>query len=138
MLWATKGIPVTPAEADPAEAIERFIPCPGNTVFYTVVLPPGTPGADDLTDENGVDRPMPPGFEGAFRPGDPPGMHATDTVDYLFIASGELWLELDDGSETLLRAGDCVIQDGTRHAWHNRTSEPVVVHTVHVGAVRRS
>jgi mannose-6-phosphate isomerase-like protein (cupin superfamily) len=132
VLWATDGVPVTPASGDPVETADRMIPLPGGTVFHTVALGPGTAGADDISDE----RPLPPGFEDAFRPGDPPGMHATNTVDYLFIASGELWLELDDGSETLVRAGDFVIQDGTRHAWHNRTSEPAVVHSVHVGAVR--
>jgi hypothetical protein len=46
-----------------------------------------------------------------------PGMHTTDTVDFDVIVSGEVFLELDDGSEVLLKAGDCVVQNGTRHAW---------------------
>jgi hypothetical protein len=32
-------------------------------------------------------------------------------------------LELDDGAEVVLKAGDCVIQNGTRHAWHNRSTD---------------
>ncbi len=33
-------------------------------------------------------------------------------------------LTLDDGSETLLRPGDVVVQrSGTDHAWENRTDE---------------
>ena len=137
-LWTTDGIPVTPAADDPVKTIEGYIPGPGGTVFYTVAMPPGTAGVDDLADESGAEVPLPAGFEGAFRPDDRPGMHITDTVDYVFIASGEACLEMDDGSETVVRAGDFVIQDGARHAWHNRTNEPVVFLCVHVGAVRRS
>ncbi len=50
---------------------------------------------------------------------DHPGMHTTDTMDFDVIVSGEVYLELDDGAEVLLKAGDCVIQNGTRHASHN-------------------
>jgi quercetin dioxygenase-like cupin family protein len=42
-------------------------------------------------------------------------MHTTDTVDMEFVISGEIVLELDDGVETTLRAGDVNIQNGTRH-----------------------
>lgn len=136
-LWATAGTPVTPADEDPAKALSRFIPDPGGTVFHVVAMPPGTAGVDDVVDESGAEVPLPAGFERAFS-SDRPGMHRTDTVDYVFIASGEVWLEVDDGEETLVRAGDVVIQDGVRHAWHNRTTEPVVFVSVHVGAVRRS
>jgi mannose-6-phosphate isomerase-like protein (cupin superfamily) len=131
-LWATDGTPVVPSDGDPATTVQRYIPDPGGTVFYTVAMPPGTAG----TVEHRPDVPLPAGFEDAFD--DRPGMHTTDTVDYVIIASGEVWLELDDGSETLVRAGDVVIQDGTRHAWHNRTDGPVVFHCVHVGAARRT
>jgi len=63
-------------------------------------------------------------------------MHTSDTVDWDLGISGEVWLELDDGKEVLLRAGDCVIQQGTRHAWHNRSSEPCVLAVAIVGARR--
>ena len=63
-----------------------------------------------------------------------PGMHTTDTVDFAYIISGEVWLELDDGATVHLRAGDTVVQNGTRHAWRNKGTEPcrVVVFTVGV------
>ena len=64
------------------------------------------------------------------------GMHTTDTVDYEFVISGEVVLELDDGAEVTLRPGDTVVQNGTRHAWRNRTSEPAVLVVVLVGAKR--
>jgi quercetin dioxygenase-like cupin family protein len=68
---------------------------------------------------------------------DHPGMHTTDTVDFDVVISGEVYLELDDGAEVLLTAGDCVIQNGTRHAWHNRSSEKCVVAVTLVGAERK-
>ena len=68
---------------------------------------------------------------------DHPGMHTTDTIDFEYIISGEIWLELDDGKEVHIRAGDTVIQNGTRHAWHNRGSEPCRMVICLIGAHRR-
>lgn len=67
---------------------------------------------------------------------DHPGMHTTDTVDFDVVVSGEAVLELDDGAEVILKAGDCVVQNGTRHAWHNRTSQDCVVAVTLIGAER--
>jgi quercetin dioxygenase-like cupin family protein len=64
-------------------------------------------------------------------------MHTTDTVDFDVIVSGEVYLELDDGAKVLLRAGDCVIQNRTRHAWHNRSPEKCVISVAIVGAERK-
>jgi quercetin dioxygenase-like cupin family protein len=54
----------------------------------------------------------------------PPGacspMHRTQTVDYGIVLDGEVVLVLDD-SETVLRAGDVVVQRGTNHRWQNRS-----------------
>jgi quercetin dioxygenase-like cupin family protein len=49
-----------------------------------------------------------------------PGFHQTDTVDYALVLEGEVWAVLDD-TETLLHAGDVLIQRGTFHAWDNRS-----------------
>jgi len=49
-----------------------------------------------------------------------PLMHQTDTLDYIIILSGEIYLILDE-EETLLKAGDIVVQRGTNHAWSNRS-----------------
>jgi hypothetical protein len=68
---------------------------------------------------------------------DHPGMHTTDTVDFDVVVFGEVYLELDDGAEALLKAGDCVIQNGTRHAWHNRSSHKCVIAVSLVGAERK-
>jgi uncharacterized cupin superfamily protein len=47
-------------------------------------------------------------------------MHRTRSIDYGIVLQGEIYLILDD-SETLLRAGDIVVQRGTDHAWENRS-----------------
>lgn len=56
------------------------------------------------------------------RPGKHPGMHKTTTVDYAIILEGEIWAVMDEG-ETLMRAGDVLIQRGTNHAWANRSGK---------------
>lgn len=65
-----------------------------------------------------------------------PGMHTTDTIDFEYIISGEVWLELDDGAFVHLRAGDTVVQNGTRHAWRNKGSEPCCIVVFMVGVPR--
>ncbi len=47
-------------------------------------------------------------------------MHRTDTVDYALMLEGELVAILEN-AETTLKAGDVLIQRGTRHAWANRS-----------------
>ena len=55
-------------------------------------------------------------------PAQMPGrMHRTDTVDIIVVMDGEIDMELDDGVETHLNKGDIMIQQGTNHAWWNRS-----------------
>jgi len=49
-----------------------------------------------------------------------PYMHRTETIDYGIVLEGEITLVLDEG-ETVVRAGDIVIQRGTNHGWANRS-----------------
>ena len=65
-----------------------------------------------------------------------PGMHTTNTIDFEYIISGEVWLELDDGASVHLRAGDTVVQNGARHAWRNKGSEPCHIVVFMVGVPR--
>lgn len=80
------------------------------TVDQTVRPTSGPPGSSQF---RVVD--VPPGVKSA--------MHVTDTVDYAIMLEGEVHLVLDT-EETLLTAGDTVIQLGTMHAWHNRSDRP--------------
>ncbi len=74
-----------------------------------------------------------PGLADHMEP-DAPGMHTTATVDYEWIVSGRIVLELDDGASVELSAGDTVVQNGTRHAWRNPFDEPCTLVVVLLGA----
>ena len=52
-----------------------------------------------------------------------PGMHATDTIDYIVVMWGEVTLITDTG-ETLLRAGDVAVDRGIMHGWRNDSGKP--------------
>ena len=62
------------------------------------------------------------------------GMHKTQSVDYLIVISGEIWLVLDE-EEVCLKAGDSCVQRGTLHAWSNRTEEPCLLAAILLDAV---
>lgn len=53
-----------------------------------------------------------------FQPGKGSPMHATDTIDYIVVVSGEVVFITETG-ETLLRAGDILVDRGINHAWRN-------------------
>ncbi|KAJ5904223.1 hypothetical protein N7504_006606 [Penicillium tannophilum] len=57
-----------------------------------------------------------------FGPQGLPLMHRTQSLDYGIVLEGEIEMELDDGSVTLLRKGDVAVQRGTKHAWRNPSS----------------
>ena len=59
-----------------------------------------------------------PGLLRYMDPSDP-GMHTTDTIDFEVVLEGTIVLELEDGAEVTLHAGDTVVQNGTRHRWRN-------------------
>ena len=56
-----------------------------------------------------------------------PFMHRTETIDYAVVLSGEVDMQLDDGTEVHLRAGDVLVQRGTIHNWINRGTAPCVM-----------
>lgn len=60
-------------------------------------------------------------------------MHRTNSVDYAFVLSGEIWAVLDR-DEVLMKTGDTLIQRGTNHAWSNRTNRPCLMGFVLIGA----
>ncbi|CAK7205540.1 hypothetical protein SEUCBS139899_008317 [Sporothrix eucalyptigena] len=68
------------------------------------------------------------------KPGDVAPMHRTETIDYAVVVSGEIVLSLDNGEETILKAGDYLIQGGANHAWANRGTETCRIMFVMVSA----
>jgi quercetin dioxygenase-like cupin family protein len=66
-----------------------------------------------------------------FGPGGTAEPHTTETVDLGFVIDGEVTLVLDDG-DVVLRAGDFLVQQRTRHGWRNDGAVPcrLMVHVV--------
>ncbi len=65
---------------------------------------------------------------------DAAGFHASCTADIIIVISGRIWLELDDGVEVEMHAGDVLIQNGTRHRWHNHGDEWPMMAAIVIGA----
>ena len=107
----------------------------GPAVFHELWSTRVTPAPVAATEPEPTERPLvtPPDPHGTIvriteiKPGERSPMHRTETVDYGILLEGELWLLLDDGSQTRLGAGDVVVQRGTDHAWENRTEQVVRV-----------
>jgi uncharacterized cupin superfamily protein len=53
-------------------------------------------------------------------------MQQARTLDFCLILEGEITLVLD-AEEVRLKAGDTVVQRGTKHAWSNRSDAPCVI-----------
>ena len=70
------------------------------------------------------------------------GMHRTDSIDLVVAISGEGSMSYPDEDGELkeihLKVGDFLVQNGTFHAWHNRSGAPFVVLFVTLGAERRA
>jgi NDP-sugar pyrophosphorylase family protein len=123
--------------ADPTATIDRLVPPPGETVAIFVELPPISARESPDYDE-GKARQETAGsvIHVDDYIDDTRGFHATPSVDYHVMLAGELWLMLDGGVETLVLAGDVVIQNGTRHVWENRSEHPGSYVTMLIGAAR--
>lgn len=134
IIWTTEPTPrVDREEAAPVGTPGH--PAPGHSVLSVVDFPPESetarPDFDPVAAAAEQAQHM-PGMVERFEP-DNPGMHTTDTVDYVIVLHGKIWLEVDDGESTLLEAGDMVVQQRTRHAWRNRGSEPARLAFVMIG-----
>ena len=132
-LWATQ--PGNERDADLTTAGGSLIPGPGGTSLLMVSLPPDTVMAAPRNPERALAemRESMPGLIDVFEAEDP-AMHRSPTLDYGILLEGELWLELDNGEQRLLRAGDVIIQQGTRHAWRNHSEKPAKALFFMVGA----
>ena len=62
-----------------------------------------------------------------------PGFHKTPSIDFAVCIQGEIWAMMEEG-ETLMKAGDTLVQRGTNHAWANRSDQPARVAFIMIGA----
>jgi mannose-6-phosphate isomerase-like protein (cupin superfamily) len=136
-LWGSDQPPLLPTDGSKPEAPLYFPPEGGYRFNFFTLGPDSVTLPEDLDMGVALEEIATklPGLAEAMEP-ENPGMHTTDTVDIDVVISGEVDLELDDGETVHLSAGDCVIQNGTRHAWRNKSSEPVVMFVALLGARR--
>ncbi len=137
-LWGSDETPKLPTDGKEPSQRAYFPPANGfRWGFFTLppAAEPGTMADVDIPKALAELEEKLPGMASYMEP-DAPGMHTTVTVDFEVVLSGEVVLELDDGAEVTLKAGDTVVQNGTRHAWHNRGDVPVVIAVGIIGAVR--
>ncbi len=136
-VWGSDQVPTLPSDGTPTPAPGYFPPA-GGFRFGFFTLGPGTltlPEGFDVDSAAAQINEQIPGLLDVMEP-DAPGMHTSDTVDVDFVLSGEVFVEMDDGAEVQLHAGDVIVQNGTRHAWRNRSDQPCVLVIAVVGAQR--
>lgn len=120
LIWVTQSVPADiSGEADQGDIEIGTQPPAGGTIFRIVDYPPEPQEVRALDpgfrqQEIGADTPA------KGRPPRHPMMHRTRSVDYAIIMEGEIDMLLDN-SEVHLKAGDVVVQQGTNHAWVNRS-----------------
>ena len=122
-IWETRGAPASNAgDEDPTLHARRLPPPPLGSLFRIVDYAPDSvrAAADNAHADASGDAAL---YQTGARHF---GFHRTDSVDYAIVLSGEIWALMDQG-ETLLRAGDVLVQRGTSHAWSNRSDQPARV-----------
>ncbi len=138
MLWGADGPQTYPDDGALPDHGAWFAPV-GGVRFVAWTVPPDSAAAvgDEAPEALEETERLMPGLLGLMEP-DTPGFHRSDTTDLIYIVSGRIMLQLDDGVEVEVKAGDAVIQNGTRHAWRNPGSEPCKIIGLLVGAERSS
>lgn len=138
-VWATDDAPVIPVpHDDPTAARPHDLPSVGGSRFRVVELPPDgrlVVEGGDAAAGFAAYAAHSPGIVAGMKP-DNPGMHVTDTIDYGIVIRGRVALELDDDVRVELGPGDCVVQNGTMHAWRVIGDEPCLMAFVMIGATR--
>jgi len=129
LIWVNPATPDLSKQQKFDSYPDSVVPGPGGTSLHFVTFPPGSVFADPSFDGEAAQEEALirlPGLADHFEKEDP-AMHKTNTVDYSVVYDGEIWLELDDAETLHLKRGDVVVQNGTRHAWRNKGTEPVTM-----------
>ena len=129
MVWASTPDPISNTSIDPTTTVTRHVPGQSESRFVVVTFPPDSVFASsdfNPAAANAEHAQVSPDLVARFEP-DNPG------IDYIIVFKGEVSLELDDGVIIPLVAGDTVVQNATRHAWRNPSSEPVTLCVVMIG-----
>ena len=122
LLWVTDGAPAPLGGTVDRAAIEIGTSPPAcGSIFRIMDYPPVSPETEKM-DASARQKELAhePAIKGL--PPRHPFMHRTRTIDYALILQGEIDMLLDD-SEIHLKAGDVLVQQGTNHAWVNRSKD---------------
>jgi mannose-6-phosphate isomerase-like protein (cupin superfamily) len=136
-LWQTKGAHASnegAAEAAPEPFDLSLVP--GATKFLAREFAPVPDAASLGPDERARQARAASIVSEKYRVGltsEHPGMHVTDTIDYIAVIRGAITLVLEDGEQEL-HAGDVVVDRGVPHAWENRGVEPALIVAVLIDA----
>jgi quercetin dioxygenase-like cupin family protein len=133
------GSCTVPNDGAPQPAADHFPPPLGVRFTVFTVPPAGAEPVADL-DPRAARQELDEKFPGRSKhmERDQAGLHTTASIDFIYVVSGEIGLELDDGREIRLRAGDTVVQNGVRHAWRNHSDQPCTMVICLLGAERRA
>jgi quercetin dioxygenase-like cupin family protein len=129
-VWTTLKAPAGNRDDDIPPEVTGFAPAGSAGVGLMVMQIPPESNLDSLSPEERakatvpVARLFPQGME--IDTSKSPKMHATDTMDYVVLLSGEITLLVDDG-EVTLKPFDIVIQRGVNHGWVNRGTETAIL-----------
>lgn len=137
-LWRTDGlggaIPATADVVDPAVADIK--PPVGGTRFVIEVAHPEGEGGRDEASVQRMFEAVSGGESRTHSDEDVhPGMHKTDTIDYIMVLKGEIDFILETG-EVHLTEGDMIVDTGVNHSWANRSGKPCVLVAVMIGVER--
>jgi len=131
-LWETQATPArNEGSADSADRPVRLEPPRNGTILRIVEFPPDAEWRDRADARAAFDSIQ--ATHAPDRSSSDPMMHRTSTVDYIIVLKGEIYAILDK-SETLLKAGDVLVQRGTNHSWSVRGHEPCIIAAVLVSA----
>ena len=131
-LWETGAAPASnEGSADAAARPIHLEPPKNGTIVRIVEFPPDATRPQDNDGSAGF-KAIGAGHAQDKRSSDPM-MHRTSTVDYIIVLKGEIYAVMEKG-ETLLKAGDVLIQRGTMHSWSVRTNEPCIVAAILVNS----
>ena len=131
-LWETGGAPASnEGDKDAAARPVHLEPPRNGTILRIVEFPPDSAWRESA-DAKAAFKSIGAGHAKDHASSDPM-MHKTSTVDYIIVLKGEIHAVMERG-ETLLRAGDILVQRGTNHSWSVRGNEPCIVAAVLVSA----
>jgi mannose-6-phosphate isomerase-like protein (cupin superfamily) len=130
-IWRINTLPASPLDGDGLDGGVVTLPPVEGLVYRLTTFAP-----DEEWDKStgfGDSKGQLAGSIPAGQDGGIPGLHVTETIDISTVLDGEIYA-IFETEETILRAGDTIVQRGTKHSWSNRSGRPVSMVSVMIAA----